>query len=137
MRYKVPKFLERETKFFAFLTFKQLALVGGASLILLALYYILPKSIFFVSLFVIGGIVFSMVFVRVEGLSLSQLVLQFFGYLTGPKNYIWRRKKITSPIKLKEKKEVKKEEKEEESPLKVSPRGKLQKLSSKIEMGLR
>lgn len=136
MRYKVPKFLERETKFFAFLTFKQLVLVGGAALILLALYYILPKSLFFICLFVIIAIIISVVFVRVEGLSLSQLIVQFFGYFVGPKSYIWRRKKITSPVKLKEKREVKEKEKEE-APLRVSSRGKLQKLSSKIEMGMR
>ena len=136
MRFKMPKFLERETKFFAFLTFKQLAVLGIVGLVLFVLYYIIPRSIFFVLLFVIGGGASALLFIRIEGIPLFRLVGQFFGYFIGPKKFIWRKKELP-PIKLlKEEKKVEKKEKEK-GPLKVSPESKLRKLSSKIEMGLR
>ena len=138
MNFKVPKFLERETKFFAFLTFRQLALVGIVGIVLFIFWYLVPKKIFFPVLFIIGGGTFSFLFFRVEGIPLYQLFGQFFGFFVSAKKYIWGKKEIPSPIKLlKKEKEEEKKEKEEETLLKVSPESKLRKLSSKIERGLR
>jgi len=137
MNFKVPKFLERETKFFAFLTFRQLAVVGIVGIILFVLWYLVPKKIFFPLLFIIGGGTFSFLFFRIEGIPLYQLFGQFFGFFVSTKKYIWGKKEIPSPIKLLKKKREVKKEKEEETLLKVSPESKLRKLSSKIERGLR
>ncbi len=134
MRFKVPKFLERETKIFSFLTFKQLALVGAAGILLLILYYAVPRMVFFLCLLVVSAIVFSLLFVRIEGIPLGQLITQFLGYFLGSKKYFWQKKETISPIKLVEKKEEKKEEKEE-TPLKISPGSKLKNLASKIDIG--
>ncbi len=137
MTFKVPKFLERETKFFAFLTFRQLAVVGIVGIILFVFYYLVPKKIFFPVLLIGGGGVLALLFVRVEGIALYQLFYQFFGFFISSKKYLWKKREILSPIKLlKKEKEVKKEEKEE-ARLKVSPESRLRKLSSKIERGLR
>ena len=136
MRVKVPKFLERETKIIAFLTFKQLALVGGTGLVLLVLYYILPKAIFFSLAVVVVTIIFCLIFVKIEGITLSKMIFQFFKYSFGSKNYLWQREKMPAVIKLLKKDERKKEELKEETPLKISPKSKLKKLSNKIEMGL-
>ncbi len=137
MNFKVPKFLERETKFFAFLTFRQLAVVGIVGIILFVSWYLVPKKIFFPLLFIIGGGTFSFLFFRIEGIPLYQLFGQFFGFFVSTKKYIWGKKEIPSPIKLLKKKREVKKEKEEETLLKVSPESKLRKLSSKIERGLR
>lgn len=130
MRFKVPKFLERETRIFSFFTFKQLALVGGAGLIMLVIYYTVPRAVFFICLLFVAGIVFSLLFVRIQGLPLGQLIVQFFGFFVGSKKFFWQ-KRETSPIKI-----IKKEEKpkKEETPLKVAPESKLGKLSSKIDV---
>ena len=136
MRFKVPKFLERETKIIGFLTFKQLTFVGGAGLVLLILYYILPRYAFFISLLIIGGLVFSFSFIRIEGISLGRIIIQSFGYFLGPKSYLWEKREISPTIKLL-KKEKKVEKEKTEAPLKISPESRLGKLSSKIERGLR
>lgn len=137
MRFKVPKFLERETKIIAFLTFKQLALVGGTGLVLLVLYYVLPKAIFFSLAIVVLTIVFCLIFIKIEGITLSKMVFQFFKYSFGSKNYLWQREKTPALIKLLKKEENEEKKKKEETPLKISPKSRLKKLSSKIEMGLK
>jgi len=136
MQFKVPRFLERETKIVSFLTFKQLALVGGAGLILIVLYYALPKSTFFPVAIISTALVFCFIFVKIEGISLGKIVVQFFKYSFGSKNYLWQRKTSTV-IKLLKKTENGNEESKEETPLKILPKSKLKKLSNKIEMGFR
>jgi len=135
MNFKVPRFLDRETKIFSFLTFKQLALVGGAGLFLLILYYAVPRGIFFLFAIIISGAVFSLLFIRIEGVPLGHLISRFFSYSLGPKRYTWYKKEVASPIKLRKQVIVKKKE-ETEAPLKISPGSKLEKLISKIDTGL-
>lgn len=135
MKYKVPKFLERETRFFSFFTFKQLAVIGGVGIILFILYYIVPRSVFFFLLFLAVGIIAAFTFVRVEGFTLTQVLVQFFGFFTSSKRYYWQKKEITASPKIIKRQEVKPEEKQE--PLKLAPEGKIKSLSSQIEMGIR
>lgn len=137
MEFKVPKFLEREIRFFNVLTFKQLGVVGGAGLILVIIYYLAPKSVFFISLLVIGGILFGILFVRIEGVPLPQLVGRTFGFLFSSKNYFWQKKEVVSTAKLIKLKEEKSPKEKKETSLKIAPQSRLKKLSSKIEMGLR
>jgi len=136
MRYKVPKFLEREMRFFNVFTFKQLVLVGSAALILFILYYIVPKSLFIFLSLLVAVIVFSMVFVKIQGVPLTQLLIQVFGFLVSSKKYFWQKKEtfttVSRTITLKEKID----KKEEKGPLRISPGSRLNKLSSKIETGL-
>ena len=94
MNFKVPKFLERETKFFAFLTFRQLAVVGIVGIILFVLWYLVPKKIFFPLLFIIGGGTFSFLFFRIEGIPLYQLFGQFLVFLFRQKNISGEKKKF-------------------------------------------
>ena len=134
MKFKVPKFLERETRIFSFLTFKQLAMVGIAGIVIVILYYAVSKTVFFLLSFVIVAIVFSLLFVRIQGVALGQIILQSVSFFMGSKKYIWRKQQDISPIKIIEKQEEKKEEKP--GPLKVAPESKLSKLSSKIDLGM-
>ena len=138
MRYQVPQFLERETKIVGFLTFKQLALFGAIGLGMVILYYILPRALFIIVLIVVGGGSLSLILVRIDGIPLYQLVGRSVGYFFLPRTYIWKKKEAVAPMKLvsKKKEEEIKEEKQE-SPLKASPESKIDKLSSKIETGLK
>lgn len=135
MRHKIPKFLERQTKFFNFLTFRQLAVVAGVGLGLLLLYYILPSPIFFGLALVTGGTVFILMFVQLEGMPLGKRLIQFMGFFTGSRTYIWKRRRTSHPIALKEREE--KKEKKEESPLGPMSKSSLHKLSSNVETGFR
>lgn len=134
MKFKVPKFLDRETKILTFLTFKQLALVGIAGLIVFILYYIIPIGWFFLCAAIIVAIVFSLLFIRIEGIPLAQLITQSFTFITGSKKFMWQKRQDFTPVKIIEKQEEKKEE--EQAPLKVAPESKLSKLSSKIDLGM-
>jgi len=135
MKYKVPKFLERETKFFNIFTFKQLAVLGGVGAALFALYYIVPRGIFYLLLFVAVAVMTAFTFVRIEGFTLTQIIVQFFGYFITSKKYFWRKKEIIATPKFAPTKEAKKEEKQE--PLRLAPESRIKKLSSQVEMGVR
>ena len=107
MKFKVPKFLERETKILTFLTFKQLALVGLAGLLIFILYYILPRGWFFIVAVIIGGITFSLLIIRVEGIPIGQLVIQSFTFLLGSKKFEYTGKMTTIwAIKLPESRDI-------------------------------
>jgi len=134
MKFKVPKFLDRETRIFSFLTFKQLALVGIGVIIIIILYYTVSKGVFFILTFIIIAIVISLLFVRVQGVPLGQIVTQSIGFMFGSKKYMWKKQENLTPIKIVKRQEEKKEE--EQAPLKVAPESKLGKLSSKIDFGI-
>lgn len=136
MKHKVPKFLERETKFFSLFTFKQLIILGIIGLGFFLLYYIIPKHIFFSLLISLGGITVLLMAVQIEGIPLYQLVVQFFIYLTSSKKFIWQ-KKQGSFIKLVKREREEEKEKEEKTPLKIFAHGKIHKLSSMLQMGKR
>jgi len=81
MEFKVPKFLERESKFFNLLTFKQLVFAGLIGIFLFILYYIIPKSTFFVLVFVLGGGSLALMAINIEGIPLYQLASHLLNYL--------------------------------------------------------
>ena len=136
MQFKVPKFLEREAHIIGTLTFKQLAYFGIAGIILVVLYFLLPKGLFLIFFFLIGGGAFCLVFLKVEGVPLIQVIPQYFGFLGQARTYIWQKREAITPFKLVQK--PKKEKKElEEAPLKVAPESKLRKLGSKLETGFK
>jgi len=134
MEFKVPKFLERETKFFYLLTFKQLAILGIILLSLFIFYYLIPKTTFIVLILLTGGITISLMVVRIEDIPLYQLVGNFFTYIFSSKKYIWQRKSFPIIKLLKKEKKIEGEEKEKVI-LRISPESKLKGLSAKIERG--
>jgi hypothetical protein len=137
MRYKVPKFLEREIRFFNIFTFKQLILVGAGGFLLVILYYIVPKGVFIVSIFIISGVILSLTLIRIEGVSLTKFMIQVFGYFISSRNYFWQKKEKATPIGPITKIEKGEKKKKGETPLRISPKSRLGKLSSRIDMGLR
>ncbi len=127
--------MERETKIVAFLTFKQLGLVIGAGVLLFILYYIIPTSAFVVCLLFIVALTFAFLFIKIDGVPLSHVLGQSFGFFVHPRIFVWKKKEQLSSIRLVEKKEIKKERKER-TPLKIAPESKLKQLSSKIDFGI-
>ncbi len=136
MQFKVPKFLEREAHIVGTLTFKQLAFLGIVGIVLFVLYSLLPKGLFLIFFFLIGGGAFALNFIKVEGVPLIQIIPQYFGFLGQARTYIWQKRETITPFKLVQK--PKKEKKEiGGTPLKVAPESKLRKLSSKLETGFK
>jgi len=134
MEFKVPKFLERETKFFYLLTFKQLAILGTILLGLFIFYYLIPKTTFIVLILLIGGITISLMVITIEDIPLYQLVGNFFTYIFSSKKYVWQRKSFPI-IKLLKKEKKTGEEEKEKVILRISPESKFKDLSAKIERG--
>ena len=136
MRFQIPQFVERETKIFGPLTFKQFLYLGGAGAVIFVLYFTLAKTNFLlfclITIFLIGGaLIFA--FLNIGGRSLLVVLGNFLFFFVSSKTYLWRKGRIT-PKLIKLEKKPKKEENVKEGPvLKISGKGRLEKLSTEIE----
>jgi PrgI family protein len=116
MEFTIPQFIEKEAKIVGPLTFKQFAFFGLAVLVSAALYFILPKIIFFVvgPILIVGA--FALAFYKKEGVPLPDLMIGFFSFIFKPKIYLWKKKgvppRFLRPEEIK-KRTIKKEAQEE------------------------
>jgi hypothetical protein len=131
MRFTVPKFIEHEVKIVGPLTFRQFVYIGMAGGICFILYFLASFSIFIVGCLVLGGGAMALAFLKIGGRGLPTILGNFLKFNLSPKIFIWR--KIETPIKVFKKEKVKKEEAEEELPLKIAERSQLKKLRTQIE----
>ncbi len=91
-QYPIPQFIEEEGKIVFFLTFRQFFwLVGGGAACFL-LYITMPFIVFLIGALVIMSLVSIVAFVKINGIPVMKVVLNFFGFLTQRKNYIWKKK---------------------------------------------
>ena len=136
MRYQIPQFIERETKMFGPLSFRQFFYVGIVGVIVFLLYFTLAKANFLLFLLIaifltLGALVFA--FVQIEGKPLLIVLSHFLFFSVSSRLYLWDRKEIT-PKLIKLEKKPEKEKPEEGPVLKISGKGRLEKLSTKIEL---
>ncbi len=134
MEFQVPKFLRREAKIIGPLTFKQIIYFGIGVLILVIAYYLLPKTIFFVFLIIVGGGIGGMIFIKIDGVPLNEAIVYYIDFLYAPKSYFWQKREHKTPIAklITSKRQTTKEK----TPiLKLSPESKLSKLGKKVEFG--
>ena len=134
MQFRVPKFLERESKIAFGLTFKKLAVLGGLALLLFILWYVVPRIVFIFAAIMLGAGFAAAAFLKIHGQSIPEIVKYSFGFFTSAKTYIWQRKTRAAPIQLSKRKKPT-TIKEEKSPLKVAPESRIGSISSRIEMG--
>lgn len=94
MQYKVPQFIEHETKIIGPLTFKQLSVLGVGGFICLVLFVKLEGQFFtwIMSSAVVMSIFLSLTFIQVEGMPLITVIGKSIGFFTQPKRYIWHKK---------------------------------------------
>ena len=132
MRFTIPQFIEYEAKIIGPFTFKQFVYVGLAGAVGFVLYFSVPFYLFIISCFVLGIGALSLAFFKIGGRSLAIIIGNFLKFKLTPKMYIWRKKE--QPITVFKKEKVKKkEEPEEELPLKIAEKSQLKKLRTKIE----
>lgn len=131
MRFTVPKFIEHEAKIVGPLTFRQFIFIGMAGGICFILYFTVPFSIFLIACLILGGGAIALAFLKIGGRSLPTILGNFLKFFISPKIFIWR--KVEAPIKVLKKEKIKKEEVEEELPLKIAERSQLKKLRTQIE----
>jgi len=139
MEFQVPQFIEHKPKIVGPLTFGQFIYVGIAGGICFILYFSIGKTSFFLFLF-ISIILFltagALAFGKIGGRSLPIVLGNFLKFYFTPKRYFWKTKEMPPKIIMK-KMETKKEEKLEETPLKIAEGSQLKKLSTKIETRMR
>jgi len=135
VQFTVPQFIERKPKIIGPLTFKQFIFIGTAGGICLFLYFIIPLYLFIILAVFLLGSASALAFVKIGKDPLPVVIKNFFIFIINPKVYLWRKKTTPSKVfkKPKEKEKIRERTKEKESSLKISGRGQLGKLSSRIE----
>ena len=92
MEFSIPQFIEKEAKIVGPLTFKQFGFLGLAVLVSVALFFLLPKTVFLVLSPVLVGGAAALAFYKKEGVPLPDLIIGFFSFMFKPKIYLWKKK---------------------------------------------
>jgi len=133
MLFKVPKFIEYETKLIGPLTVRQALFIIIPAGVAFLIYLAIGKTnypLFLVSAFFLVGAGVAMAFVRIEGRPLSTVLLNFFKFSFTPQKYLWQ--KPEKPVLTFEiKKYVPK--KLEESPFQIPEASHLRRAKIKVE----
>jgi len=131
MRFSVPKFIEEKPKIIAFFTFGQFAIVGGAVLVCIFLYFLVPFFLFLISTIILVGGAFAISFLKIRGYSLPSLFANLLNFSFSPKIYIWK-KKILLPKIIE--KEIAKPKEEKPPELKIAAKSRLRDLFTQVEI---
>ena len=130
MRFTVPQFIEKESKVFGPLTFKQFIYIAIPGGIVILLFFTLGKQNFFLFLLIsitllgTGGV---LGFLKIAGKSLPVFLIYFLKHSLTPKAYYWRRKeKMITKTFVKEK-----EVETKESFIKIKKKGQMEELKTK------
>jgi len=91
-QYPVPQFIEEEAKIIFFLTFRQFFLLVGGAAVCFLLFYTLPFYVFIVGSLFVMALVSIIAFVKINGISVVKIVLNYLGFLIQKKDYIWKKK---------------------------------------------
>ncbi|MFH1841257.1 MAG: PrgI family protein [Candidatus Nealsonbacteria bacterium] len=133
--FTIPQFIEEKPKIVGPLNFKQFIFFGIAGIICFILYFTAPFY-----LFILGTIVLllgagALAFIKIDGIPLPTVILNFISFLFSSRIYLWRKKDI-SPRFVKKPKEIEEAE-EGESDLKIAKKSQLKTLSTRIETGIK
>ena len=130
-QYPIPQFIEQEGKIAFFISFRQFFYLVGAGVICFLLYFVLPRFLFLIFSAIISIASIGLAFVTVNGTPIINILLNFFGFATGSKNYIWQKKESPFPFKTIKRVEIKKIE---EGPVLKVQQSRLKKIHTKVEL---
>ena len=108
-QYKVPQFIDRESKIIGPITIRQLALMCGLGFVEVLLYFLISNKLVFAFISVVFvGIGLSLIFVPFNGRPLSATVWSMIGFLALPRTYQWKqvKKQGKKTVYIKEKPQV-------------------------------
>ena len=91
MKFQVPQFIETETKLIGPFTLKQFLWFASGGAILLLLAMILPIYVFFILAIPIGGLFFSLAFVKINEAPLVDYFMYAINYFLSPKQYVFKK----------------------------------------------
>lgn len=98
-QYPIPQFIEQDSKIAVFLSFKQFFYLCGAGVVVFVAYYTLPFFFFIVVSFAAVGAAVALGFLTFNGQPLPVILMSSIGFLTGSKNYTWKKKESLYPFK--------------------------------------
>lgn len=99
MRYSTPQFIESEGKIVYFLTYKQFFWLVGAGAAAMLFYYILPFPLFVICSLLTGIPILIIAFVKINNESVIKIFLNFLGFLTDKKTFVWKKRKVVRSLK--------------------------------------
>lgn len=110
-QYPIPQFIEAEGKIAFFISFRQFFYLVGAGAACFFLYFILPKTIFYLAATAIFLVAAALAFIQINGVPLLHMVVGAIGFSIGGKNYVWKKKESPYPFKPIQRAQIKKIEK--------------------------
>ena len=131
-QYPVPQFIEEESRMAFFLTVRQFVYLVIAGAILFVLYAILPFSLFIFAVLIVGGGTSVLAFFKIDGIPILNIILGSIGFLSGAKNYMWKKKESLYPFKTVQRAPFKKVG--EEKKLGIGQTSSLKKLKTDVEL---
>ncbi|MDD4358418.1 MAG: PrgI family protein [Candidatus Pacebacteria bacterium] len=138
MQYRIPQFIEEESKIAGPLTLKQAMIVGISGGVIFTMYFSFGENNMFLFL-VLSGIItggaIAMAFLKIDGRPFMQMMGHFANFSIMPKLYLWQRKEAPVFLKTELKTPIDLEKEERENRLKglVIRKGKLNDLRNKID----
>lgn len=130
-QYPIPQFIEQEGKIAFFISFRQFFYLCGGGVICFILYYTTPFIIFApLSLIIMGG-VGALAFLQVNGMPVINILLSSVGFLTGTKNYTWKKKESAYPFHAVKRVQIRKID---EGPKLQAQTSMLKKIHTQVEM---
>ncbi len=130
-QYPIPQFIEKESKIAFFISFRQFFYLVGAGVICFLLYFVLPFFLFVIIALAIGAGAIILAFVTVNGVPIINMILASAGFITGTKNYTWKKKESPYPFKTIKRVQIKKIE---EGPVLQTQQSKLRKTRTEVEL---
>jgi hypothetical protein len=101
MKFNVPQFIEEEAKIIGPFTLKQFIYIGSAGVIIFILFYTLPFSLFLPAAIVLGLIAFGLAFLKINGKSLPETIVNLLKFLFSVRIFLWQKEKNKTPQKNK------------------------------------
>jgi len=105
--YPVPQFIEEEGKIVFFLTFRQFFLLVGGGAVCFILFFALPLIFFIICAIPVMSLVATIAFVKINDIPIIKVVLNYLGFITGAKNYTWKKENLSYQSKNQAAEEVK------------------------------
>lgn len=102
MQYRVPQFIEEESKLVGPLTLKQAIIMGLAFAICFILYFSMGTTnmfLFLVLAVIVMGIAASFTFLKIDGRPFMEMLGHMGNFAIAPKMYLWKQKE--NPVYLK------------------------------------
>jgi len=130
-QYPIPQFIEQESRIASFISFRQFFYVVGAGVVCFILYFILPRFLFFIAAFVVGGGSIILAFGKVSGTPILNYILGAIGFSLGGKDYTWKKKESPYPFKPIQRTQIKKIE---QGPVLQAQASQLRRTKNQIDM---